>query len=65
MVGDHIRISKYKNIFPQVYATNWTKEVFEVKSIKNTSPWADVIEGLNGEEIIGTIYKPELYKAKL
>ena len=27
-VGDHVRISKYKNIFAKGYTPNWSKEVF-------------------------------------
>ena len=34
--GNHIRISKYKNIFPKRYAPNWSEESFAVKKIKNT-----------------------------
>ena len=26
-VDDHVRISKYKNIFPKGYAPNWSEEV--------------------------------------
>ena len=29
-VGDHIRISKYKNIFAKGYNPNWSEEVFVV-----------------------------------
>ena len=35
-VGDHVRISKYKNIFTKGYTQNWS-EVF-VSKIKNTVP---------------------------
>ena len=35
-VGDHARISKYKNIFAKGYAPNWSEEIFVVK--KNTKP---------------------------
>ena len=52
-------MSKYNNIFAKFYAPNSSKDIFEVKSVKDTSPWTDVIEDLNGEEIIGTFYKPE------
>ena len=38
-VGDHVRISKYKNVFAQRYTQNWSKEVFVVSKIKNTVPW--------------------------
>ena len=27
-VGDHVRISKFKNIFAKGYAPNWPEEVF-------------------------------------
>ena len=27
-IGDIVRISKYKNIFTKVYASNWSKKVF-------------------------------------
>ena len=61
-VGDHVRISKYKNIFAKGYTPNWSEEVFVVSKIKNTVPWTYVINNLNGEEIIGTFYEKELQK---
>ena len=30
-VGDHVRISKYKNIFAKGYTPNWSDEVFVIK----------------------------------
>ena len=59
-VGDHVRISKYKNIFAEGYTPNWSEEVFVVSKIKNTVPLTYVINNLNGEEIIGTFYAKEL-----
>ena len=50
--GDHVRISKYKNIFAKGYMSNWIKEVFVIKKVKNTVPWTYVISYLNGEEIL-------------
>ena len=61
-VGHHVRISKYKNIFPKGYTPNWSEEVFVIKRIKNTVPWTYVIDDLNGEEITGTFYEKELQK---
>ena len=37
-VGDHVRISKYKNIFAKDYTQNWSEEVFVIKKVKNTVP---------------------------
>ena len=38
-IGDHVRISKYKNIFAKGYMPNWSGEVFIINKIKNTVPW--------------------------
>ena len=35
-VGDHVRISKCKNIFAKGYTPIWSEEVFVVSKIKNT-----------------------------
>ena len=61
-VCDHVRISKYKNIFARRYATNWSEKFFVFRKVKNTVPWTYVINDLNGEEIIGTFYEIELQK---
>ena len=61
-VGDHVRISKCKNIFAKGYTPNWSEEVFVIKNVKNTVPWTYVINDLNDEEIIGTFYEKELQK---
>ena len=61
-VGDHVRISKYKNIFTKGYIPNWSEEIFIIKKIKNTVPWTYVINDLNDEEIIGAFYENELQK---
>ena len=61
-VGDHVRTSKYKNIFAKGYMPNWSEEVFISSKIKNTVLWTYVINDLNGEEIIGTFYEKELQK---
>ena len=41
--GDHVRISKYKNIFAKGYTPNWSKEIFVIKEIEITVPWTYVI----------------------
>ena len=61
-VGDHVRISKYKNTFPKGYTPNWSEEVFVVREIKNTVPWTYVIIGLNSQLITGSFYEKECKK---
>ena len=59
-VGDHVRISNYKNSFAKGYMPNWVDEIFVIKKVKNTVPWTYVINDLNDEKIIGTFYEKEL-----
>ena len=61
-VGDHVRISKYKNIFAEGYTPNWSEEIFVLKKIKNTVSRTYVINDLNGEEIVRTFYEKGLQK---
>ena len=59
-VGNHVRISKYKNIVAKGHTRNWSGKVFS--KIKNTVPWTYVINDLNSEEITGSFYEKELQK---
>ena len=63
-VNDHVRISKYKNIFAKGLKrfVNWSEEVSVVRKIKSTLPWKYVISDLNGEEIVESFYEKELQK---
>ena len=63
-VGDHVRISKYKNIFAKGYTPNWSENVFIIKKVKNTVPWTYVISDIRVEEIIGIFYEKELQNTK-
>ena len=61
-VDDHVRISKYKNIFAKRYTPNWSEEAFLITKIKNEVTWTYVIDDLNEEEITGTFYEKKLQK---
>ena len=63
-VGDRVRISKKKAIFEKGYTTRWTEEIFMITKIQNTKPVTYKIADLNGEEIDGTFYEPELQKTE-
>ena len=49
-------------IFSQKDTPNWSEDVFVVNKIKNTVPWAYVINDLKCEESIGIFYQKELQK---
>ena len=38
-VGDHVRISKYKNVFAKGYFPDWFVEGFVITKVKNTVLW--------------------------
>ena len=59
-VGDKVRISKKKKTFEKGYTTRRTEEIFTIVEVKRTSPVTYKITDLNGEEIRGTFYEPEL-----
>ena len=61
-VGDHVRISKYKNNFLKVYVLNRSEEVFVIKKVKKTAPWTYVIGDPNGEELLERFTKKNCNK---
>ena len=61
-IGDHVRISKYKNIFSKGYTPNWSEEIFIINKVNNTVPWTYLINYLNNKEIKGIFYEKELQK---
>ena len=61
-VGDHARISKYKNIFAKGYIPNWSEEVFIITKVKNTLPWTYFISDRKGGELLRMFYEKELQK---
>ena len=61
-IGDHVRISKHKNISAKGYIPNWSEEVVLVKKVKNTVPWTYVISDLNIEKIVRSLYEKGLQK---
>ena len=61
-IGEHLNISKYKNIFAKDNASNLSEEVFVIKKVKNTMSWTYVFSDLNEEEIVWTFSKKEIQK---
>ena len=61
-IGDKVRITKKKKTFEKGYTTRWTEEIFTIVEVKNTLPVTYKIADLNGEEIQGSFYEPELQK---
>ena len=61
-VGDQVRISKKKKTFEKGYTTRWTEEIFTIVEVKRSRPPTYKIADLNGEEIKGSFYEPELQK---
>ena len=58
-VGDHVRISKYKNIFAKFYTPNWSEKDFVIKKVNDALEWVCVISDINRDEIIEIFYEKE------
>ena len=61
-VGDHVRISKYENIFTKGCTEYWSEKVFVFSKTNDTVPWTYAISDLNGEPITGSFSEKELQK---
>ena len=61
-VNDRVRIFKWKDRFEKGYRGYWTKEIFRVTKVKNTTPVMYEIQDLNNEDIKGSFYQSELQK---
>ena len=57
-VGDHVRISKCKNIFAKHYVQNWKKFLW----LKRLKILYHVINDFNSEKAVATFYENELQK---
>jgi len=62
IVGDKVRISKYKGTFDKGYLPNWTTELFTISKVLNTNPVTYKVKDWNDEEVEGSFYEPELVK---
>ena len=61
-VGDQVRIDRQKAMFEKGYDYNWNPEIFVVEKVSNSTPITYNLKDLNGEQILGTFYEPELQK---
>ena len=61
-IVDHVRISKYENIFAKGYDPNWSEKLFVIKKVKNIVSQTYLLEDHNDEEINKKFYKRELQK---
>ena len=64
-VGDNVRISRIKKQFEKGYYDNWSREVFKVYEVLNTSPITYKIMEEDKTKIDGSFYEQELQKTSL
>ncbi|KAJ8915492.1 hypothetical protein NQ315_012373 [Exocentrus adspersus] len=63
-VGDHVRISKYREAFEKGYTPNWSSEIFIIRKIRLSNPKTYLLQDEAGKEITGGFYELELQKVK-
>ncbi|KAJ8916989.1 hypothetical protein NQ315_012904 [Exocentrus adspersus] len=63
-VGDHVRISKYREAFEKGYTPNWSSEIFIIRKIRISNPTTYLLQDEADKEITGGFYELELQKVK-
>ena len=63
-VGDWVRISRTKGLFEKGYDVNWSRSIFKVTSVLQTTPITYHIDDWDGTTIKGSFYTEELQKVK-
>ncbi|XP_050449693.1 uncharacterized protein LOC126850591 [Cataglyphis hispanica] len=63
IVGDSVRVSKYKTIFEKGYTQNWITEVFKIVKVQRINPVNYLLEDYRGKSIAGAFYEYELHRA--
>ena len=61
-VGDKVRLSKTRRQFAKGYTGHWSREVFTVDRVLDTTPLTYVVADASGEAIKGSFYGPELQR---
>lgn len=64
VVGDAVRMSRYKHIFDKGYTPNWTAEVFKIRQVRSTTPITYLLSDWRGDDVDGAVYTEELQRAK-
>lgn len=63
-VGEHVRISKFKDIFEKGYTPNWSPEIFKIIFVNKKHPVTYLLEDYKKQKIKGQFYEKELQRTK-
>ena len=61
-LGTWVRISKQRQTFTKGYLPNWSEEIFIVRDRRMQRQPVYYLRDLNGEQLSGTFYEPELQR---
>ena len=62
-IGDHVRINKTRVAFRKSYIAGWSRELFRIEKINQTTPRTYQLVDQGGEEVRGNFYPQELLAA--
>ena len=63
-IGTHVRISKERLVFDKGYTPNWSEEIFVVRDRRRQREPVYLLRDLNGEDVTGIFYEPELQRVR-
>ena len=64
-VGDHVRISRVKQLFEKGETAKWSLEVFKIREVIDSVPVTYRLDEWDGTHIEGNFYEQELQKTNL
>lgn len=64
VVGDYVRVSKFKTVFDKGYTPNWSTEIFKIEAVKKTNPVTYLLVDSHNKSIQGGFYEYELHTVK-
>ena len=64
-VGDYAGVSKYKNVFAEIYALNLLEEVFVNKNFEKNVLWTYVVSDFNSDDIFGIFCEKKKCKRQI
>ena len=63
-IGAWVRISKQRLVFDKGYTPNWSEEIFIVRERRRQREPVFLFRDLNGENVTGVFYEPELQRVR-
>ena len=63
-VDDWVRLSRVKGTFEKGYHEKWTRKIYQINKVLQTTPATYLLREYDGSPVSGSFYNEELQKVK-